>query len=102
MASRLQLQRELEEMLGNKNVYYQPPESLRMKFPCVVYKKLRGFTRYADDIPYTFQQPYELTYITSEPDSPITYELAMKYPTIRHMNSFVSDNRYHEVFELRY
>ena len=102
MASRLKLQEELEEMLKSDNVYYQPPESLKLRFPCIVYKKLRGYTRYANDMPYTFQQPYELTYIHSDPDSPIVDELAMKYQTIRHINAFVSGNRYHDVYELRY
>ena len=102
MASRLKLQGELEEFLGNKNVYFQPPESAKLKYPCIIYKKITGNTTYADDIPYRFVRPYELTLITQDPDSPLVSQLAYKYPTIQHINSFVTGNRYHEVFRLHF
>ena len=37
MASRLDLQTFLEELLESKNVYFQPPESVKMKYPAIVY-----------------------------------------------------------------
>ena len=39
MGSRLELQSKLEELLGSRNVYYQPPESLKMKYPAIRYSK---------------------------------------------------------------
>ena len=39
MASRLNLQDKLEEVLGSKQVYFQPPESLKLKYPCIVYSR---------------------------------------------------------------
>lgn len=102
MASRLKLQRELEEFLGNKNVYFQPPESAKLKYPCIVYKHVVGRTDYADDIPYHFNRPYEITLITQDPDSPLVRELALKYPTIRQINSLNVNNRYHDIFRLYY
>ena len=39
MDSRPNLQAKLEEILGNKNVYFQPPESLKLNFPAIVYKR---------------------------------------------------------------
>ena len=37
MASRLDLQTFLEEILESRNVYFQPPESVKMKYPAIVY-----------------------------------------------------------------
>lgn len=37
MASRLNLQTFLEEILESRNVYFQPPESVKMKYPAIVY-----------------------------------------------------------------
>ena len=37
MASRLDLQTFLEELLESKNVYFQPPESVKMNYPAIVY-----------------------------------------------------------------
>ena len=39
MASRLALQTKLEELLGSRHVYYQPPESLKMEYPAIRYSK---------------------------------------------------------------
>lgn len=102
MASRLQLQGELEELLGNKNVYFQPPESAKLRYPCIVYEHDVGYITYADDVPYQFTRPYKLTIITQDPESELVSNLAYKYPTIRQLTHFVSDNRYHDVFRLYY
>ena len=32
------LQKLLVEVLGSKNVYFQPPESVKMKYPAIVYQ----------------------------------------------------------------
>ena len=37
MASRLNLQTFLEKILESRNVYFQPPESVKMKYPAIVY-----------------------------------------------------------------
>ena len=37
MPSRLELQTLLEEILGSRNVYFQPPESVKMNYPAIVY-----------------------------------------------------------------
>ena len=50
MASRPELQTKLEELLGNRNVYYQPPESVKIEYPAIVYSKIRIDTRSADNI----------------------------------------------------
>ena len=53
MGQRLDLQTELEELLGSRNVYFQPPESLRMNYPCIRYTRSSGETTFADNKPYT-------------------------------------------------
>lgn len=37
MASRPDLQLLLEELLESRNVYFQPPESVKMNYPAIVY-----------------------------------------------------------------
>ena len=41
MASRIKLQAKLEELLGSRNVYYQPPETLKIEYPAIIYSKSR-------------------------------------------------------------
>ena len=37
MKTRLELDEELVKILGSKNVYFQPPESLKLNYPAIVY-----------------------------------------------------------------
>ena len=39
MMSRERLSAILHEVLGSDNVYYQPPESVKMKYPAIVYTR---------------------------------------------------------------
>ena len=39
MASRLKLHEELVEVLGSRYVYFQPPESIKMNYPAIVYER---------------------------------------------------------------
>ena len=63
MGSRLKLHEMLKDLLGSNNVYFQPPPSLMMKYPCIVYERVRINTKFADNIPYQLNKPYQLTYI---------------------------------------
>lgn len=68
MASRLDLQTFLEELLESKNVYFQPPESVKMKYPAIVYAeymaqlRTKGLKNLADHIVTTaFEGEVEVT-----------------------------------------
>ena len=39
MASRLELQTKFENILGSRNVYFQPPASVQMRYPAIVYSR---------------------------------------------------------------
>ncbi len=71
MASRLNLQKELESVLGSKNVYFQPPESIKLQFPCIVYEEVKGVSTRADDRLYLYRKAYSLIVIDKNPDSEI-------------------------------
>lgn len=99
---RLQLQQELEALLGSRNVYFQPPESLRLKYPCVIYSRDRGKTRHADDMPYIYTRAYELILVTKEADSPLPEKFARSLRSCEHERTYVSDNLYHDVYRIYY
>ena len=99
MASRLDLQTLLEGVLGSTNVYFQPPESFRMLYPCIVYHRSRIRTKYANNMPYNLKKEYTVTVIDSNPDSVIPDAVAM-LETAAHDRSFKVDNLNHDVFTL--
>ena len=101
MATRINLQNVLEELLGSRNVYYQPPESLKMSYPAIVYSRKTIDNSYANDSVYKQNYAYELTVIDKNPDSEIVNKVS-KLPTCRFDRHFKSDNLNHDVFTLYY
>ena len=102
MSRRLELHSELEKLLGSKNVYFQPPESFKLHYPCFRYNVDTGDTQYANDMPYIFQRRYQLMYITKDPDDELVDKIAMAFPTIRFDRTYTSDNLNHYVYNLYY
>lgn len=99
MATRLELQSVLEDLLGSNHVYYQPPESVKMTYPAIVYSKPGYSTRKADDILYAKMSRYDLTVIDRVPDNPIIDQL-LEFPYCSYDRQFKSDNLYHDTFTL--
>lgn len=97
MGTRAELQSLLETLLNSRNVYFQPPPTIQMKYPCIVYNLDDMDTKFADNNPYRVERRYSLTVIDKDPDSPIIDKVALLQKCIfdRH---FVSDNLNHNVF----
>ena len=79
MGSRLQLHDQL--LSFSPNVYFQPPSSVTMKYPCIVYSKTSKMRHYANDVVYKSLQEYRITVIDANPDSVIgdNIENALQY-----------------------
>ena len=101
MATRVDLQNVLEELLGSRNVYYQPPESLKMNYKAIVYTRKTIDNSYANNSVYKQNYAYEITVIDKNPDSEIVNKVS-KLSTCRFDRHFKSDNLNHDVFTLYY
>lgn len=97
MAPRSELQTALEVVC--ENVYFQPPASVQMTYPAIVYERDRSDTRFADDRPYTVTKQYALTLICKSPDDSI-FEMLSSLPMCAHVRHFVVDNLNHDVFNI--
>ena len=94
--TRLELQAELETLLGNSNVYYQPPENYKLKYPCIVYELQRIALTHADDLSYKRNPQYQITAIYRDADSDLPDRL-LNLSGTRLDRVFTSDNLYHAV-----
>lgn len=99
MDRRLQLQTLLEGILGSRNVYFQPPENLKMQYPCIVYKRDQIATRYADNEPYSAKKRYMVTVIDADPDSPIPDKVG-RLPLSSFSRHFTGDDLNHDIYNL--
>ena len=99
MASRLELQTELETLLGSENVYYQPPSSIEMNYPAIVYSRHKIENKFANNNVYKQSHAYQIIVIDEDPDSEIV-EKVSKLPKCRFDRHYVSDNLNHDAFVL--
>lgn len=102
MANRLNLQQELCILLGSNNVYYQPPASVSMKYPCIKYS-LNGIeSERADDMNYKNTREYTVTVIDKNPDSEIPEKILNHFKMCSFDRGYPSDNLNHFVLTLYY
>lgn len=99
---RLQLHEELCEILGSRNVYFQPSGSTRMKYPCIRYSRDRGMHIRADNKTYIYRQAYQLIYIDTDPDNDIVDKLIEHFSEISFNRNYTADNLNHDVLILYY
>ena len=101
MDRRLELHDELLSIFG-KNVYYQPPESIKLSYPCFLYELSGGDKRQADNTMYLYTRRYDGTYITRNPEHNMIETMLSQFKHISYDRRFVSDNLYHDTFTIYY
>lgn len=100
MGTRLDLHNELLEFAPN--AYYQPPSSIRMKYPCFVYCLSTINTEFADNRHYKNYTKYQITFICESPADAKIVEILDHFRYCRFDRHYVADNLHHYVFELFY
>ena len=95
MASRLELHEELCTLLGSRNVYYNPPESVRMLYPAIRYSKTGMYTLKANDRLYKKDNQYQAIIIDPNPDSDIPDKCVEHFPMCSFGGPYVVDGLNH-------
>lgn len=101
MASRLELQSKFEDVLGSRNVYFQPPSSVRIQYPAIVYSRKDIEGRFANDKIYRKLPCYEAILIDKNPDSEFIDKI-LDLPYCSFDRHYESDNLNHDVFTIFY
>ena len=99
MAQRLELQTLLVTLLGSKNVYFQPPPSVKLKYPCIIYERDSRDTEFANNKPYKHKKRYQITVVDLNPDSDI-HEKVAALPLCSYSRFYTADNLNHDVYNL--
>ena len=98
---RLNLHDELKAVLGSSNVYFQPPPTLTMKYPCIIYKIDDMDGVHANDRRYLSNKRYLVTIVDKNPETLLLDKL-LELPYCSFENHFVFDNLNHYVCLLYY
>jgi hypothetical protein len=99
MAERTELQVLLENILGSDAVYFQPPMTIKLVYPCIIYERSRIQTRFGDNIPYNHEIEYTIMLIYRDPDSSIPIKIA-SLPKTSFNRHYVMDNLNHDIFTI--
>lgn len=99
MKNRIDLDNKLRELLGTDQVYFQPPATLRVRYPAIIYSFDNNQEVFADDSKYLKHKRYSITLIDKDPESPIADNLDL-LPFCKLSNVFVTDNLYHWVYRI--
>lgn len=101
MDRRLELQKILENILGSRNVYFQPPSNTKLSYPCIIYSRSNIVAEYADNIKYNTRVRYSLILIGRSSENDLVEKL-LELPYCSYDRFYTSDNLNHDSFTLYY
>lgn len=97
--TRAELSAYLKEKTGIPNLYFQPPATVKLKYPCIKYSLSTVDQTYADNLVYKIEKRYQIMLITSDPDNPYV-DILSTLPKCRYDRHYTSDNLHHYIFEI--
>lgn len=99
--SRLAFRDYLKQQTGVENLYFQPPETIKMSYPAIIYSYARIDNRYAENKTYLQFVAYQVIIIDKNPDSDIFKKMS-RLPMCTFERSYTADNLNHFVFTIFY
>lgn len=85
--------------MGSNNVYFEPPESIKMKYPCIVYGLDDIYSEKADNTSYRNTRLYQITVIGKDPDTDVP-EKILELDMSSYERRFKSDGLIHDIIRL--
>lgn len=99
--SRTDLHKILVGILGSNNVYFQPPPTIQMKYPAIVYSWDGNNHTIANNDRYIKRRRYQVTVIDRDPDSRIP-DMVEALPYCRMTTTMIVENLHQFVFTLTF
>ena len=87
----------LKNILGSDEVYFQPPPSVKLKFPCIVVTRESDHVLRADNKRYNATYKYSIQYIRRQYDVDIC-EKILELPYCSYNRFFTTDGLNHDNF----
>lgn len=83
-----------------KQVWFQPPDDIKLVYPCIIYNWERVKDISADNMHYSSRRGYKVTIIDQTPDSVIPDIFHRNFKTASFDRSYVADGLNHWVYTL--
>lgn len=101
---RIDLHNRLIDILGTKGqevsrVYFQPPATIKMEYPCIIYKRNKRKDFFSNNHVYLGMKQYSITVVDKNPDSQIPEKVSeMQYCAFS--THFAADGLNHDIYTL--
>lgn len=99
---RIEFRDKLREFMGSNHTYFCPPETVKLVYPCAIYKLSDPFVRHADNNPYRYKDCYEVTFISKDPEWIHPESVLRVFDFCKFDRAFMNDQLYHWVFRIFY
>lgn len=91
----------LQDILGEDGkAYFQTPENLKLKYPCIVFDRSGARILNADNLNYQITKSYTITLITKTADNDKYLDKLLQLPMCTFDREFITDGLVHEVFSI--
>lgn len=100
MKTREEVQELLENILGNKNVYFQAPPNTGMKYPCIVYRFDRFSVDNADNKPYVVVGRWEIHHMYKSIENDIKNNMLFAAPYVTFDRRLVTNGVYNDFYTI--
>lgn len=100
-SGRLELHEELVTILGSRNIYFQPPESLKLSYPAIIYSRQDIDNVHANNNIYDQNFKYKVTVVDHNPDSPIVQKMS-KFKFAVFDRHYAANGLNHDQFTVTY
>ena len=101
MSRRLELHSQLISIEGLAAAYYNPPENVKMTYPCIRYSMTGERALFASNGRYVARDRYSILVIDRDPDSTIAESLK-EFPYCIPERVYAADGLFHFSFTLFY
>ena len=91
----------LKSILGSNNVYFQPPPTIKIEYPCIIFERDADQATRADDKRYTSMYRYSILYIRRTHDTAVP-EAILDLPLCSYDRFYTADGLNHDAFSIYY
>lgn len=101
MNRRPELHNILADIIGDrKRVYFQPPESVKLSYPCIIYTRYDFDVDRADNFAYKTTVAYSVSVIDKDPDNAIVEKILNTFEYCSFRSHYTVDNLHHDVLTI--
>lgn len=97
---RIKFHNKLKEVLGNNNVYYNPPSTTKLQYPCIIYNLSDIRINKANNNVYLLDHVYQVTLIGIKVTDDTKDKILTEIPYSNFNRSYINNGLYHYVYTI--